>query len=142
MSVTVATPRSELIALNVVGLLSETMKLLESPVPDSCSVCGLINIVPAITKANDGALCPWSSLKVIRQLPAATGDTLNEVPLAGVIDAMPLQPLAAAVKTPVYPLSETPIGLLEPPTRRLTELVLGVTAPNGPITTATFALPP
>jgi hypothetical protein len=89
--VTVATVRSELVAANVVGLRSETKKVLESPGPVSCNSCGFIDMLPEVTKVSDRAFWPWSSLKVIGQLPVATGETVNEVPLAGLTEAMPAQ---------------------------------------------------
>jgi hypothetical protein len=55
-NVTVATARSELVALNVAGLVSEAVKLCVLPVLENCIVCGLINRVPAFTKMSDRAL--------------------------------------------------------------------------------------
>ena len=47
------------------------------------------------------ALCPPPPVIVNVQLPAATGVTENDVPLAGEIVAMPVQFVVDGVKTPL-----------------------------------------
>lgn len=100
------------------------------------------------TVAVTPALCVWSSLTLIVQLPLPTGVTVNVVlalPLPGLtVATLEGQLLVSSVKLPVYldSLTVNVCAAPAPTSPNVSVVGEGTTAPNGPMVTLTGALTP